>query len=331
MPRPEPSETSETSRAKAPPPRPGLDHGPLAGLPPAFLGPIYIVAAALFFSVMNLMIREASSELEPLQVAFFRNVFAMLALMPWILRAGIRRSFSTRRLKLHLFRSFITFFAMNCWFYSLALLPLADATALNFTVPLFATVGAALILGEIVRARRWIATLVGFCGVLIILQPGFKTVEPIMLLPVVAALFMAGATLTVKRLSDTESPMTIVLYMNTLLTGVSLVPALFVWRWPSLEIWLVVLALGAVGSLAQILMARAYASAEASAIMPFDYTRLPFIALFAYLAYGEVPGIWTWVGGAVIAASAIYIARREAQVARERATAGAAARAPEGR
>lgn len=300
-------------------------------IPAAFHGPLYMVAAAFGFSVMNLLIREASHELEPLQIAFFRNLFAIAAMAPWLLHAGVRRTFATRKLKLHLLRAVIGFTAMVCWFYALALMPLAEATALNFTVPLFATIGAALVLRETVRARRWTATVVGFLGVLIILRPGFGESDPVMLLPVVAALFMACVTLLIKRLSDTESPMTIVLYMNALLTGVSLIPAILVWRWPGAETWVALFLLGAVGAASQIGVVRAYQRADASAIMPFDYARLPFIALLAYLAFGEVPGLWTWVGGAVIAASAIYIAHREARVARERPTTGLAARAPEGR
>lgn len=310
---------------------PGQDPAPRGRIPAAFHGPLFMVAATLGFSLMNLLIREASVELEPLQIAFFRNLFAAVALAPWILKAGIRRSLRTDHPRLHLLRAFVGFAAMLCWFYSIALMPLAEATALNFTVPLFATIGAALILGEVVRARRWSATIVGFLGVLIILQPGFKTIEAIMFLPVVAALFMACATLTVKRLSDTDSPMTIVLYFNLLLTAVSLPPALYVWRWPSAELWLLLVALGALGSISQIWIAEAYRRSDASAVMPFDYARLPFIALLAYIAFGEVPGVWTWVGGAVIAASAIYIAQREARVARERPVGRLASRSPEGR
>lgn len=321
MPRTDPADPSATDTPAGPRPR--------RGIPPAVQGPLYMVAAALGFSVMNLLIRETSSELDPLQIAFFRNLFAVLAMAPWLLRAGVAKTFATRHFKLHVGRALVGFAAMVCWFYSIALLPLAEATALNFTVPLFATVGAALILREVVRARRWSATIVGFLGVLIILQPGFRSVETVMLLPVLAAVFMAGATLMIKRLSGLDAPMTIVLYMNVLLTGVSLIPAILVWRWPDWEAWAYLLLLGAVGAIAQIWVVCAYRRADASAILPFDYARLPFIALLAYLVFGEVPDVWTWVGGAVIAASAVYIAHREAQVARERPVSGAAARAPE--
>ena len=182
-------------------------------------------------------------------------------------------------------------------------------------MPLFATAGAALVLGEVVRARRWTATVVGFLGTLIILRPGFTEITPAMALPVLAAVSMACATLTVKSLSRTESPATIVLYMTLFLTPLSLVPALFVWQWPDLETLGYLIGLGGTGALAHLLMTIAYGKADASAVIPFDYARLPFVAVIAFFLFGEVPDLWTWVGAAVIAASAIYIARREAKVA----------------
>jgi drug/metabolite transporter (DMT)-like permease len=295
-------------------------------------GALYMIAASLGFSVMNILIREVSHELEPAQIAFFRNFFAAAFMLPWLLASGAAKALPLRNLKLHLLRSGLGLMAMLCWFYSVSLLPLAQAVALNFTVPLFATAGAALILGEVVRARRWTATLIGFLGVLIILRPGDQEISLLTGLPVVAALFMACSVMIVKTLSARDAPATIVMWMNLLLTPLSLIPALFVWRWPSWEAWLMVAAIGAVAIIAHIGLTRAYARADASAILPFDYTRLPFIALFAFFLYGEVPDLWTWIGAGVIAASSVYIAHREARVAREaRRSEKVASLSPEGR
>ena len=208
---------------------------------------------------------------------------------------------------------------------------LASAVALNFTVPMFATVGAAIFLGEIVRARRWTATIVGFLGVLIILRPGFTELTPAMALPVIAAAFMAISVIMVKKLSGSDKPAAIVFLMNLLLTPLSLVPALFVWRWPSWEVFALMVLVGFFAMASHIAITRAYTKADASAILPLDYARLPFIAGLAFLIFGEVPELWTWVGAGVIAASAIYIARRETQVARERAASKAASHAPAAR
>ena len=289
-----------------------------------------MTAAAFCFSIMNVAIRIVSGELDPLQIAFFRNLFALAFMLPWLARAGLT-GLATRRIGTHLWRAAMGMLAMVCWFYSIALLPLAEAVALNFTVPLFATAGAALFLGEIVRARRWSATLVGFLGVLVILRPGFTELSASMALPVLAAVFMALATLIVKSLSRSESPAAIVLYMNLILTPLSLVPALFVWRWPSWTALALLVLIGLLAALAHIALTRAYTKADASAVMPFDYARLPFVAALAFLVFGQVPDLWTWAGAAIIAGSAIYIARREALVARLRPASGAAAAAPKGR
>ncbi len=289
-----------------------------------------MIAAAFCFSIMNIAIRIVSSELDPLEIAFFRNFFALAFMLPWLAHTGLA-GLATGRLGTHLWRAAMGMMAMVCWFYSIALLPLAEAVALNFTVPLFATAGAALFLGEIVRARRWSATLLGFLGIIVILRPGFAEPSAAMALPVLAAVFMAMATLVVKSLSRTDSPAAIVFYMNLILTPLSLVPALFVWRWPSWSALALLVLIGLLAALSHMALTRAYTKADASAVMPFDYARLPFVAGLAFLVFGQVPDFWTWIGAAIIAGSAIYIARREAVVARLRPASGAAAAAPKGR
>lgn len=298
-------------------------------------GALYMTAAAFFFSIMNYLVRLAAEELEPIEIAFFRNLFALLFMLPWLLRVG-RSGLATKRLGGHVWRALLGMCAMACWFYSVTLMPLAEAVALNFTVPLFATAGAALILGEVVRARRWTATAIGFLGVLVILRPGFTEITWITGLPILAAAFMAGSTLLVKSLSDTESPNTIVLYMNLFLTPLSLVPALFVWQWPSVTVLVYMALLGFLAAVAHIALTRAYTLADASAVLPLDYTRLPFIAAIAFIAFGEVPDLWTWAGAGIIAGSTLYIAHREMRIARTeeaelRATRRAASQAPRGR
>lgn len=312
--------------------RPAGTRGARAPLSAAVTGALYMTAASLGFSVMNILIREVSAELEPAQIAFFRNFFAAAFMLPWLLKSGAAKALPTTHLKLHLLRAGVGLMAMLCWFYSVSLLPLAQAVALNFTVPLFATAGAALILGEVVRARRWSATLVGFLGVLIVLRPGTQEISLITALPVLAALFMASSVMLVKTLSARDAPATIVLWMNLLLTPLSLIPALFVWQWPTWEALGLMALIGGTAVLAHIGLTRAYARADASAVLPFDYMRLPFIALFAFLLYAEVPDLWTWVGAGVIAGSSVYIAHREARVAREaRRSEKVASRSPEGR
>lgn len=282
-----------------------------------------MTASAFCFAVMNAFIREVSAELHPFQIAFFRNLFALLFILPWLASVGWG-GLKTKRLGMQVWRSVIGVIAMGCWFSAIALVPLADAVALNFTLPLFATAGAAIFLSEKVGVRRWSATAVGFIGMLIILRPGFVEMSPAMSLPIVAAVFMAISVIILKSLSDTENPNAMVLYMNLFMTPLSLLPALFVWQTPSWNALGLMALLGLFAMLAHLSLARAYARADASAVMPFDYARLPFVAVIAYVLYGEVADAWTWLGAAVIAGSAFYIARREAQIARLRPASRAA-------
>lgn len=285
-------------------------------LPAPVQGALYMSGAALGFSLMNLIIRLTARELSPLEIAFFRNLFAFLFLLPWAWRVGVVTSLRTAHRGRHVIRALVGLLAMLTWFTAVAMLPMAQAVALNFTAPLFATIGAALFLGETVRARRWSATVIGFLGTLVILRPGLTETSALTLLPILAAGLMACATLIVKSLSRYDHPNTIVLYMNLILTPVSLVPALFVWRWPAPGTFALLVALGLLAAVSHMLLTRSYVKADASAVQPFDYARLPFVALLGYLVFGEVPSPWILPGGALIVGSAIYITHREAKVAR---------------
>ncbi len=279
-----------------------------------------MTGAALGFSVMNALIRFVSEEMHPLQTAFLRNVFALVVMLPWMAATGLTplRSGKTR---LYAVRAGMGYLAMACWFTALAFLPLAAAVSLTFTVPLFVTAGAALILGEIVGLRRWTATVVGFLGVLIIVRPGAAEISWISLLPVLAAVFMAGSSLLVKTLSRTEDTRTIVLFLNFFLVPMSLLPALFVWEWPGMMTLGVAALIGAVSVFAQLLLTSGFARTDASIASPFLYMQLPFVALIGFWAFGELPDLWTVLGAAVIAASAVYIAHREARLAAAKAIA----------
>jgi len=296
----------------------------MARLPDSLRGALWMLAAGSMFSCMALLVRMAAKDIHPLEVVFFRNAIALMFMLPWLARIGFS-GMRTTRLPLHAWRAAIGLAAMACWFTAMALMPLAEATALGFTTPLFATIGAVLFLGETVRARRWTAIAVGFIGTLIITRPGAEALSWPALLAISSAVFVASSSLCVKALSRTEAPNTMVLYMALLMTPIAFIPAAFVWSWPSLETWGWLLLLGFCATAGHLASTRAFAAADASAVMPYDYARLPFVALIAFVAFGEVPQIWTWVGAAVIVASTIYISRREAMAARERRAAAAVA------
>jgi len=235
-----------------------------------------------------------------------------VAMLPWLARQGVG-ALRTQRLGLHLLRAALAITAMVTSFTAMTLMPLAEATALGFTAPIFASILAVLVLGEPMRVRRWSAVAVGLLGALIILRPGFAAFQPVALLALAAALAGAVATITLKVMARTERPGTVVTYMAVLTLPLALVPALLVWREPTLAQLGWAALLGLAGTVAHYGMSRALGLADTTVVVPFDYLRLPVIALMAYLVLGEVPAIWVWLGGAVIASSGIYMTFREAQ------------------
>ena len=160
--------------------------------------------------------------------------------------------------------------------------------------------------------------MVAFGGALLILRPGFQEIPPAAILMLCGTFATAGAVITVKVLSRTEPSSAIIAYMGIYMTPVSLIPALFVWQTPGLELWPWIILMGAVATLGQWGMTQAYASTDATIVLPFDYVRLPTVALLGYFAFAEVPDAMTCLGGLIIAAATIYIAHRESRLAKKR-------------
>jgi drug/metabolite transporter (DMT)-like permease len=287
------------------------------GLQPITRAALFMVASGLVFSLMNVIIRIGGQELHPFEVAFFRNFFSLVSIFPWLLSGGLSQ-LRTGRAGFFTMRAAVSLVSQLTWFWGIAHVPLATATALNFTSPLFVTIGAALVLRETVRLRRWSAVLVGFAGVYVILRPGPDSFDPDAAILLLSAATSAMSAITVKFLSKTEKPSTIVAYLVVYLTPLSLVPALFVWQWPSVAMWGWMVLLGGLATVAHLLVVRAYAIADASAVVPFEFLRLPYAALLGYMLFGEITDLWTWVGAAIIALSAGYVAHREARLAKQK-------------
>lgn len=281
-------------------------------LPPVARGAAMVVAACFLFTLVAVLIRFVTREVDPIEVAFFRNFMGLLFVLPLV--AGRRnRSFRTERLGMHTLRATIGVGATIAWFTALAVLPLADATALSFTSPLFATLGAGLILGERVGRQRWNAVAIGFVGALVVLRPGEGILTSGSLWALAAAACMAGSALSLKTLSRSETPATVVFYMGLIGSPIALVPAIPVWTWPSLEAWPMLAGIGLFAMLGQMLMARGMAAADASAILPFDFSRLLFAVLAGMALFGEIPDLWTLAGAGLIFLAAIQALRRPAK------------------
>jgi drug/metabolite transporter (DMT)-like permease len=265
--------------------------------------------------MMNVLIRFAAYRLHPFEVTFFRCLFSLFVMLPFIIRSG-PSILATPKVGFYTLRAVVGLISMLSWFYGITIVPLATATAVNFTAPLFATMAAALVLHEDVRLRRWAAVVIGFIGVLVIMRPGRESLDAMLLLILLSAASSAMNNITVKYLVRTERPNTIVALFSVYLTPLSLIPALFVWEWSDLKSLAALIGLGIIGTLAHLSVARAYLAADASACAPYEFVRLPYAALIGYLLFGEVSDGWTWFGAAIIAGAAIYVAHREAKLAR---------------
>lgn len=294
-------------------------------VPAPLRGAAWMTIAAAAFAGMNTLIRALTIDLPVLEVVFLRSIGGFAFMVPWLIGTGFR-GLRTSHHGLFFSRSVLAYVSMVLSFWAFALLPVAEATALSFTAPLFATISAILILGERVRLRRWSATIIGFLGAMIVVRPGLETFALGHIVVLASSAIGGFNGVVVKQLTRTESTNTIVTYTTLWILPMALVPAMFVWVWPSAEAWGLIVLLGLLGTIGHQCFTRAFAIAEASLMAPFDFAKLPLAALLAWLAFGEIPDRYMWVGAAVIAAATAYIARREAQLARERDAARLAAK-----
>ncbi len=305
--------TSEKKTAGGAPPAAPRDPRPVVRDDP-IRAVIWITVAMALFAVLAACSRKAAlMGMHPLQIVFLRNLSATLFLMPMLVMRG-RSLLRSNALHLYGVRVGISIFSMTAWFYALALIPVAEVTAIGFLAPLFGTLGAIVFLGEKVRIRRWTALVIGFLGAMIILRPGTESFGVGQACAVFNAMSSGLVTVLLKQLSSEDDSGKIVFLTTVLMLPPTLIPALFVWETPGWEYAPVILTIGFTAVLGHYCLMRGFASTEASLVMTFDFSRLPFAVLIGWWMFGEVTDIWTWVGAAIIFASAIYITRREARL-----------------
>jgi len=281
-----------------------------------------MLASTLFFALMAIAIRLASAQLHTFEVAFFRNLFGLLAATPLLFRHG-PGLLRTAHLPKYIVRCLIGIASMFCGFWAIGHLPLAQAISLSYSTPLFVTIAAVTFLHEHVRARRWAAVVVGFLGVLVLVRPGTSGFTPGALVALSAAVLSGVVSIQIKQLSAVEPADRIVLWTTLLWVPMSLGPALFVWQWPHGLTWLWVAAAGVLGTSAHMLWTRALTLGDVSALTPISFMQLPVVAVFAWLMFDEPVDRWTIAGAGIIFAANAYIAHREATLARRSATATA--------
>lgn len=279
---------------------------------PVAVAALWMGGTLASFSGMAVAARELSADLSTFEILFFRSFVGLLILLPFVLRnrgAGLR----TRRLGLQLLRNVLHFGGQYGWVAAIAVLPLAEAFALEFTMPIWATLLAVLALGERMTSPRYIAVIGGFVGVLVILRPGFAAFNPAVIYMLAAALCFASAVVITKVLIRSDSPLTIIFYMSVIQLPLGLVPALFDWTPPTLAHvpWFILVGLGALT--AHFCLARALNLVDATIVLPIDFLRLPLIAFIGAAFYDEPLVIWVIIGAAIIFGANYFMVWRESQ------------------
>lgn len=280
------------------------------------------LVAIFALSTMGALIKLAESGGAHIaEMLFFRQLFALPMVLMWLVLWGPGLStIRTNRIGAHMTRTAIGLGGMIFNFAALVLLPLAEATTLSFTVPIFATILAAILLREQVGIHRWGAVLIGFTGILVVAQPGsghFPLIGAIV--GIIAALLTALVTIYLRQLSRTESTGSIVFWFSLL----SLVPLgiayAFTFQMHDGWVWMTMIAMGVMGGIGQLALTAALKLAPVSVVLPMDYSSLLWATLYGFALFGVLPTVWTWIGAPLIIASGLYIVWRERVRKKERA------------
>ena len=276
----------------------------------------FMLGSAASISGANGAVQHLShSNLHVFEIAFFRQLLGLIFMSALFLRGGLR-PLITRKFGLHVLRSVLNVLAMLAFFYGLSLEPLAKVVSLGLTAPLFATVGAVIFLRERMTPHRWIALAIGIAGALIILRPGIQVVSIGALMVLISNSLWAVALVVIKVLTRTESSVTVALYSSLLQTPIAFMFAVFFWQWPTAEqlLWLAGIAI--FGTISQLALTEAFRKADATLVLPADFTKVIWASLIGYFFFSQVPEIWVGVGAVVIFSAVFYNSYSDARFSR---------------
>lgn len=261
---------------------------------------------------MTVLVRALTDDYTSFQILFVRTLVGIALMAPLFARRGVG-FLRTRRFPLQVGRALFAYFGMLGLFIGIGEIPLSEVISLSFTQPIFIVVLAALLLGERFGAARVVATAGGFAGVLIIVRPGFEQVGFGAMMVLGGALSYACSNICIKKLMTTENSVATTAWVNILMCPLAAVPSFFYWV-PMNAVDLALMAgVGVTGTMGVWFVSRAYAAADMSAVVPFDFLRLPIVATAAWLLFSESTDVWTLAGAAVIFASTWYLAVSESR------------------
>ena len=283
-------------------------------LTPVVQGLLWMMASTASFSAMIITVRYLADTIPPFEQVFLRSVISLAIGLPMVLRVWreTARTFRPNALgRLYAGRGLSTYIGVSAWFFAIAALPLAEAVALHFTLPIIGLILSAVVLREHITRARWLAVVIGFGGVLIILRPGAEAFDIMALVVLLSAAGYASGDIFTKLLSRTEPVRLIVVNLNIYLIVFAAIPTALDWHTPPASDIPMILVMGITAWMAHMCLAQAMKRADASVIIPMEFIRLPITAVGAYIFFAEVPGVWTLVGAAVIFFGTWQLARKE--------------------
>ena len=269
------------------------------------------IGATLFGSSMGAGVKLLSDDLHPIIICFYRCLMGLILIIPFVALNNFK-ALKSNNTKLQLIRASINIISMICWFSAIGIMHFEKATALGFTTPLFTTILAVIVLGEVIRFHRTAALILGFIGIIIIIRPGYVPFEYGTLLMLAASLSFSFVLIFVKKLSATDSSLTIIFYHLLYMTPVFFILSLFYWESVSFNQLIIFVFMGASGLLSHWCLAQAFKLSDTTFVMPLQFTKLIWASLIGLFIFAEQPDVWTWVGGVIIFISVVYITYREA-------------------
>ena len=259
--------------------------------------------------------REAARTLSVFQIMEMRSVLGLVLLAPLVHAAGGLAAMRTRRIGTHLVRHTIHYAAQFGWFFALTLIPIGQVVAIEFTMPVWTTILAVALLGERVDALRVGAVALGIVGVALIVRPGLERIDPGQLIALASALGFAIAFVLVKSLTATERPVAIIFWMLVVQSAIGLVPAGLDWRTPAASVWPWIVVIAICGTYSHYCMAQALRHAEATAIVPMDFLRVPLTAAAGWIVYSEGLDLYAVLGAGLILGANLLNLRRASAAA----------------
>ncbi|KRP05919.1 MAG: multidrug DMT transporter permease [Pelagibacteraceae bacterium BACL20 MAG-120920-bin64] len=274
------------------------------------LGLLYMFLSVCTFSVMDLLVKW-SGDYPTGQVLFFRGFFGILPTYFLIPKDKLRTFYKTKRPKEHLFRCIIGLVALVAIVIALRELPLAVVVSLSYAAPLFITILSILLLSEKVGIFRWAAVLIGFIGVIVISEPGFKEMNLLYFLPIIFCIGMAFVTIAIRKLSTTEPIWLISIFFTITISIAGLTTIPMGWVMPNFQDFILLALIGVTGGAANLLLTQSYKLSEVSLVAPLKYLSLVFAVIFGYMIWNEIPTLKTLVGASLVILSSFVIFRRE--------------------